>query len=113
MLTDKGCSNNPNSVSVNLDQETVTNINQVKDSNINPDNPSAIHLDDISLVVNKQTDINHNVKNTSNYFSVNITMSNSRVTAQMEMILLMKETLKAFHKMKTHQSLRNSLKAKK
>lgn len=80
MLTDKGSSNNPNPVSVDLDQETVTNTNQVKDSNINPDNPSAIHLDDISPVLNKQTDINHNVKNTSNYFSVNIIMSNSRVT---------------------------------
>ena len=74
MWTDKESSDNSNPVDLDLDQETITNTCQVEDSSMNPGDPC-----DVSPVVNtgNQTDINHDVKSTSNDSLINITVGSN------------------------------------
>ena len=76
MLTDKKSSLN-NSIDIDLDQETTNNTNQVESSSIHQDHTFIVHLNDISPVLNKQKDIDHDVSSTSDDSSPKITVDNS------------------------------------
>ena len=80
VLTDKESSLN-NSVDIDLDQETTTNTNQVESSSIHLDHNFDVHLNDISPVLNKQKDIDHDVNSTSDDSSTKITLNNSSKVA--------------------------------
>ena len=74
MLTDKELLSDSDPVGVDLDQETTMNVCQVENSSIYPDEPSVMHLDNISPAVNNQNDITNS---TSDDSSINITADNS------------------------------------
>ena len=75
MLTDK---KSLNTVGIDLAQETITNTCQVEANTVNL---SYTHLDNISPVANDQTDINHDVNNTLDDSSLNITVDNSNIAS--------------------------------